>query len=78
MIWSDAADRGALADGLWNTYQCHLEIAESLKSSQFQRVEKGWIVEKCLSWFGWYRRLNLDYQRYPSTAENLVYMARIR
>ena len=61
MIWSDAADRGALADGLRNTYQCHLEIAESLKSSRFQRVAKGWIAERTVSWFGWYRRFNLDY-----------------
>ena len=78
MIWSDAADRGALADGLWHTYQCHLEIAESLKSSRFQREAKGWIVERTVSWFGRYRRLNLNYQRYPSTAENFVYMAMIR
>ena len=52
MIWADVTDRGELAAWLWQTYQCHLEIGESLQSNQFQLVAKGWIVERTVSWFG--------------------------
>ena len=70
--------RGVLTDEFWNAYQCYLELVGAFQTSGFQRMEKGWIVQRTVSWFSWYRRLNLDYQRDPSTAENFVYMAMIR
>ena len=38
----------------------------------FEVVPLRWIVERTFSWFGWFRRLTLDYERYPKTAETMV------
>jgi putative transposase len=78
VIWADAAYRGELALWLWNTFQCALYIAPTLKTKGFQVVPKRWIVERTFSWFGGYRRLRIDYERYPETAESFVYIAMIR
>ena len=78
LIWADGAYRGDLADWLWNTYQCGLEIAITLRKQGFQVLPKRWIVERTFSWFGWYRRLNIDYERDAHTAETMVYIAMIR
>jgi len=78
LIWADGAYRGDLADWLWNTSQRGLEIALTLRTQGFQVLPKRRIVERTFSWFGWYRRLNLDYERYAHTAETMVYIAMIR
>jgi putative transposase len=78
LIWADGAYRGDLADWLWNTYQCGLEIAITLRTQGFQVIPKRWIVERTFSWFGWYRRLTIDYERYAHTAETMIYIAMIR
>ena len=36
-----------------------------------------WIVERTFSWFGWYRRLNIDYERKTRNSENMIYVAMI-
>ena len=36
-----------------------------------------WIVERTFSWFGWFRRLTLDYERSAETVEAMVYIASI-
>jgi putative transposase len=77
-IWADAAYHGELEDWLWYQYQCELEIAPTLKGQGFQVVPKRWIVERTFSWLGWYRRLTIDYERYATTAETMVYSAMIR
>jgi len=77
-VWADTAYRGDLAHWLWCAYQCELDIAATLKAQGFQVVPKRWIVERTFSWFGWYRRLNIDYERYATTAETMVYIAMIR
>jgi len=77
-IWADAAYRGELEDWLWNTFQCHLEIAPTLKTKGFQVEPKRWIVERTFAWLGWFRRLNMDYERDPKTTENMIYISMIR
>jgi len=78
MIWADAAYRGKLANWLWNRFQCQIKIAPTLKTKGFHVVPKRWIVERTFSWFGWYRRLNTDYERHSQTSEAIVYIAMIR
>ena len=43
----------------------------------FQVLPKRWIVERTFSWFGWYRRLNIDYERKTKNSENMIYVAMI-
>ena len=53
------------------------EIAPTLGQQGFEVVPLRWIVERTFSWLGWFRRLTLDYERYPKTAETMVYIASI-
>ena len=77
LVCADAGYRGELGDWLYLTHQCKLEIAKPPRVSEFVVVKKRWIVERTFSWFGWFRRLTVDYERYAKTHETLVYIASI-
>ena len=77
LVCADAGYRGELGDWLYLTHQCQLDIAPSLGQSGFVVVPLRWIVERTFSWFGWFRRLTLDYERSAETAEAMVYIASI-
>lgn len=78
MIWADGGYRGEFPLWLLLTHQCHTEIALNLKGSGFQVLPKRWIVERTFGWLQWERRLNWDYERYPKSAETMVYLASIK
>lgn len=80
MIWADGAygKSDYLALWLFAAYQCRLEIAPTLKSKGFNVVPMRWIVERTFGWFQWSRRLSIDYERRPDTAEALIYIASIK
>ena len=63
LVCADAAYRGQLEDWLYLAHQCQLEIAPTLGQQGFEVVPLRWIVERTFSWFGWFRRLTLDYER---------------
>ena len=67
--------RGELGDWLYLTHS--VEIAPPLGQSGFVVVPLRWIVERTFSWFGWFRRLTLDYERSAETVEAMVYIASI-
>ena len=77
LVCADAGYRGKLGDWLYLTHQCQLDIAPSLGGPGFVVVPFRWIVERTFSWFGWFRRLTLDYERSAETAEAMVYIASI-
>ena len=77
LVCADAGYLGKLGDWLYLTHQCQLEIAPPLGQSGFVVVPLRWIVERTFSWFGWFRRLTLDYERSAETAEVMVYIASI-
>ena len=77
LVCADAGYRGELGDYLYLTHQCKLDITPSLGQSGFVVVPLRWIVERTFSWFGWFRRLTLDYERSAETAEAMVYIASI-
>ena len=68
LVCADAGYRGELGNWLYLTHQCQLEIALPLGRPGFVVVPLRWIVERTFSWFGWFRRLTLDYER-SETAE---------
>ena len=77
LVCADAAYRGELEDWLSLAHQCQLEIASTLGQQGFEVVPLRWIVERTFSWLGWFRRLTMDYERYPKTAETMIYIASI-
>ena len=77
LVCADAGYRGELRDWLYMTHQCRLEIAPALGQSGFVVIPLRWIVERTFSWFGWFRRLTVDYERSAETAEAMVYIASI-
>ena len=77
MIWADSAYIGSLATYLWCAFLCKLEIVQTPKGKGFQVVPVRWIVERTFGWFQWDRRLTIDYERLPQSAENMVYIASI-
>ena len=77
LVCADAGYRGELGDYLYLTHQCKLDITPPLGQSGFVVVPLRWIVERTFSWFGWFRRLTLDYERSAETAEAMVYIASI-
>ena len=78
LIWADGGYRGDLALWLWNKFQCKLDVVINLRKKGFQVLPKRWIVERTFSWFGWYRRLNIDYERKTKHSENIIYIAMIQ
>ena len=77
LVCADARYRGELGNWLYLTHQCELDITAPLGQSGFVVVPFRWIVERTFSWFGWFRRLTLDYERSAETAEAMVYIASI-
>ena len=77
LVCADAGYRAELGDYLYLTHQCKLDISPPLGQSGFVVVPLRWIVERTFSWFGWFRRLTLDYERSAETAEAMVYIASI-
>ncbi len=75
LVWADAAYKGDLVKYLLCAFQCRLEIAPTLREKGFQVVPKRWIVERTFGWFQWDRRLMIDYERYPKSAETMIYIA---
>lgn len=43
----------------------------------FQVLHKRWIVERTFAWLGCFRRLSIDYETTPSSAEAFIMLANI-
>ena len=44
----------------------------------FVLLKKRWVVERTFGWWQWNRRLNVDYERLPESAEAMIHIAMIR
>jgi putative transposase len=78
LIFADGGYRGDLALWLWNKFQCKLDVVINLRGKGFQVLPKRWAVERTFSWFGWYRRLSVDYERKTKHSENMIYISMIQ
>ena len=78
LIWADGGYKGDLSLWVWNRFQCELEITLNLQGTGFEVLPKRWIIERTFAWFGWYRRLNMDYEKKTEHSENMIYIAMIR
>jgi transposase len=79
-IWFDGGFSGS--DFLqWVMDICHWIVDVVLRpngSKGFVLLPKRWTVERTYGWLHWCRRLNVDYERLPSSSEALIHIAMIR
>ncbi len=50
-------------------------IIKRTEVRSFHILPRRWVVERTFGWFGFYRRLAKDYERYPKHSEAFVYIA---
>jgi putative transposase len=75
-IWADGGYAGNLVDWVKDLCGWVLEIVKRSDTAQgFEVVHHRWIVERTLGWLNRARRLSKDYERLPTSAEAMVYLA---
>lgn len=65
VLWVDQGYSGDIfALAVWLMIQARVEVI-SHPSKAFEPLPKRWIMERTLGWLNWYRRLSMDYERFP-------------
>ena len=59
-------------------YDLDLEVVKRNQNKGFKVLPWRWIVERTFAWFMRYRRLTIDYEVLPETAESFIYAAMVR
>ena len=73
-IFADQGYTGKLIFQVKQTLGITLAIVKRIKVRVFHILPKRWIVERTFAWFGFYRRLAKEYERYPCHSEAFVYL----
>ena len=77
-VWADGGYGGKLKEWIEDFAGWDLEIVKRSDTMQgFEVLPKRWIVERTFGWLNRYRRLSKDYEWFPRTSENLIYLAMI-
>lgn len=74
-IFADQGYTGKLIETIKRTCKLTIEIIKRNEVRLFRVLPRRWVVERTFGWFGFYRRLAKDYERYPSHSEAFVYIA---
>lgn len=76
-ILADGGYQGDLADWMKKKFGWTLEVVLRPDEcpSKFQVLPKRWIVERSFAWLDNFRRLTIDYEYLPDTAEAMVQLA---
>jgi putative transposase len=74
-IFADQGYTGKLIDTVKTTLKLTLAIIKRTQIRTFHLLPRRWVVERTFGWFGFYRRLAKDYERYPRHSEAFVYIA---
>lgn len=79
-IWVDAGFSGEdFLHWVIDTFRWILEVVLRPDGSQgFVLLPKRWTVERTYGWLHWCRRLNVDYERLPTSSEAFIHIAMIR
>ena len=75
VIFADQGYTGKLIEAMRTTLKLTLTIIKRTEVRVFHILPKRWVVERTFGWFGFYRRLAKDYERYPKHSEAFVYIA---
>ena len=74
-IFADQGYTGELIGIVRRTLKLSIEIIKRIEVRVFHILPRRWVVERTFGWFGFYRRLAKDYERYPRHSEAFVYLA---
>lgn len=74
-IFADQGYTGKLIALMQTTLHMTIEIIKRTEVRAFHILPRRWVVERTFGWFGFYRRLAKDYERYPRHSEAFVYIA---
>lgn len=74
-IVADQGYTGELIETIRITPRMTLTIIKRTETRIFRLLPRRWVVERAFGWFGFYRRLAKDYERYPKHSEAFVYIA---
>jgi putative transposase len=74
-IFADQGYTGKLIEVMRTTLNFTLTIIKRNEVRKFHILPRRWVVERTFGWFGFYRRLAKDYERYPTHSEAFVYIA---
>lgn len=74
-IFADQGYTGKLIALVRTTLHMTIEIIKRTEVRAFHILPRRWVVERTFGWFGFYRRLAKDYERYPKHSEAFVYIA---
>ncbi len=74
-IFADQGYTGQLIERVWVSLKMTITIIKRTELRVFHILPRRWVVERTFGWFGFYRRLSKDYERYPKHSEAFVYLA---
>ena len=74
-IFADQGYTGKLIGIVKRSLKLSIEIIKRIEVRVFHILPRRWVVERTFGWFGFYRRLAKDYERYPKHSEAFVYLA---
>ena len=74
-IFADQGYTGKLIERIRVSLKMTIEIIKRTEVRAFHILPRRWVVERTFGWFGFYRRLAKDYERYPKHSEAFVYIA---
>jgi putative transposase len=74
-IFADQGYTGTLIALIQTTLNMTITIIKRSEVRIFKLLPRRWVVERTFGWFGFYRRLAKDYERYPAHSEAFVYIA---
>ena len=74
-IFADQGYTGTLVVYAQSVLNLTLTIIKRTEIRKFHLLPRRWVVERTFGWFGFYRRLAKDYERYPKHSEAFVYIA---
>lgn len=74
-IFADQGYTGTLIATVKASFSLTVEIIKRTETKVFHILPRRWVVERTFGWFGFYRRLAKDYERYPRHSEAFVYLA---
>jgi putative transposase len=74
-IFADQGYTGKLIALIQTTLDMTITIIKRSEVRIFKLLPRRWVVERTFGWFGFYRRLAKDYERYPRHSEAFVYIA---
>ena len=78
-IFADGGYQGTdFHDQIEENYCLDLEVVKRTQKKGFKVLPWRWIVERTFAWLMRYRRLTIDYEVLPETAEAFIYAAMVR